>query len=87
MSAPERRPGATAVKHDDGFPPATIVHFTFPARGKKHAGREAALVRRRPAAGAPGGARAAVAACPRAGRSSSARRARSCARPTRRARA
>jgi predicted dehydrogenase len=29
-------PWGDRVKYDDGFPPGTIVHFTFPARGKKY---------------------------------------------------
>ena len=64
---------------------ARALHVPGPR--KEPAGREAALVRRRPAAGAARGARAASSGCPRAGRSSSARRASSCARPTPRARA
>ena len=33
--AARRPPGSQRVEYNDSFPPATIVHYTFPARGKK----------------------------------------------------
>jgi predicted dehydrogenase len=32
----EGSPWGDRVKYDDSFPPGTIVHYTFPARGKKY---------------------------------------------------
>ncbi len=35
QTRPDGSPGSRRLDYKDSFPPATVVHYTFPARGKK----------------------------------------------------
>ena len=54
---PGQRGCGQRVQYNDSYPPSSLIHLTFPA-ARRHAAGEAALVRRRPAARAPGRSRA-----------------------------
>ena len=65
VEAVPRADGTTSnqrLKYNDSFPPATVVHYKFPARGKKLPALKLPLVRRRHPARAARGARAGSAA-------------------------
>ena len=51
--SPGERGFGKRVAYNDSYPPSSVIHLTFPARGD-HAAGQAALVRRRPPAGASG---------------------------------